>query len=384
MSKGHIRKRGQNSWELKYDSDRDGGGRRTVYRSFKGAKREAQAELARLIAQAKAGEYVEPSKLSIVDYVRGRIKQWRASGTIGTRTAERYEELAEYQLARFAIGSRPLQKLTAADIEAWHNELKTSGRQNGGGVSTQTISHAHRLLASALRDAVRFGFLLRNVASEQRPPKIVKKPMQILSPEQVRDLRAKLAGRPICALAITALFTGVRRGELLALRQDDIDLDRRIMRVHTALEHSEEYGVRFKEPKTKSGNRTIALPDIVVATLHNHRREQLEMRIKLGLGKAADNALVFPFPGTERPWHPTSLSVAWRNVASELDLGVSFHALRHTHASQLIAAGVPITEIAHRLGHASPSTTLQTYAHLFEKDNSKAAAAINAALGRLS
>src|SRR5262249_20400818 len=154
-------------------------------------------ELTRLLAQAQAGEYVEPSKLSVVDYVRSRIKQWRASGTIGTRTAERYEELATYQLARFAIGSRPLQKLTAADIEAWHNELKTSGRHSGsGGVSTQTISHAHRLLSSALRDAVRFGFVVRNVAHDQRPPKIVKKPMQILSPEQVNTLGAKLAGRP--------------------------------------------------------------------------------------------------------------------------------------------------------------------------------------------
>src|SRR5260221_12098705 len=105
------------------------------------------------------------------------------------------------------------------------------------------------------------------------------------------------------------------------------------------------------------------------------------MRIKLGLGKAADNALVFPFPGTERPWHPTSLSVTWRNVASELGFGVSFHALRHTHASQLIHAGVPITEIAHRLGHASPTTTASVYAHPFRKANSKASAATNAGRG---
>src|SRR5262249_20713813 len=160
MTKGHIRqrggKRGVATWELKFDADRAEGGRQTVYRSFKGSKREAQAELTRLLAQAQAGEYVEPSKLSVVDYVRSRIKQWHASGTISQKTSERYEELATYQLGRFAIGSRPLQKLTAADIEAWHNELKTSGRQRGdGGVSTQTISHAHRLLSSALRDAVR-------------------------------------------------------------------------------------------------------------------------------------------------------------------------------------------------------------------------------------
>jgi len=386
MTKGHIRqrggKRGVATWELKFDADRAEGGRQTVYRSFKGSKREAQAELTRLLAQAQAGEYVEPSKLSVVDYVRSRIKQWHASGTISQKTSERYEELATYQLGRFAIGSRPLQKLTAADIEAWHNELKTSGRQRGdGGVSTQTISHAHRLLSSALRDAVRFGFVLRNVASEQRPPKIVKKAMEILSPEQVRALPTLLAGRPICVPAMVGLFCGLRRGELLALHWDDVDFTRKTIRVRAALEYTLAHGVRFKEPKTKSGKRVIVLPDITVTALHDHRREQLEMRVKLGLGKAPDNALVFPAPGTEQPWNPEAFSFTWLNVSSELGLGVSFHALRHTHASMLISLGTPITEIAHRLGHASPTTTLSVYSHLYEKDNSKAAAAINAALG---
>jgi len=127
----------------------------------------------------------------------------------------------------------------------------------------------------------------------------------------------------------------------------------------------------------------IALPDVVVDTLREHRRQQLEMRIALGLGKAPQNALVFPSPGTEHPWNPDSFSAAWTDTAVEIGLNISFHGLRHTHASQLIAAKIPITEIAHRLGHASPATTLSIYAHMFEKDDSKAAAAINAALGAL-
>jgi integrase len=380
--KGHIRKRGRNSWEIKYDVDRDGDGRRTVYRSFKGTRREAQAELARLLAQVADGGHVDPNQLTVADHVRTRVAHWHAAGVTSAKTHERYLELVEYQIARFPVGSRPLQKLSHADIEQWHTALKTKGRRDGkGGVSSRTVHHAHKLLTKALREGVRHGLVLRNVATEERPPKISAKLMQILAPEQVRDLPTQLAGRPIWAPAVTALFTGARRGELLALRWSDVDLDRKLIAVRAALEQTVEHGTRFKTPKTASGKRTIALPDVVVDALRAHRREQLELRVALGLGKAPDDALVFPSPGTERPWNPDAFSAAWNDVVVELDLGVSFHALRHTHASQLIHAGVPITEIAHRLGHASPSTTLSIYAHLFERDNSKAAAAINAALG---
>jgi integrase len=149
-----------------------------------------------------------------------------------------------------------------------------------------------------------------------------------------------------------------------------------VIKVRAALEQTKEHGVRFKEPKTKSGVRSISLPDIVVEVLREHLRAQLEMRLALGLGKPPQDALVFPSPGTERPWPPDSFSAAW----GDLGFDVSFHSLRHTHASMLIAARVPITEIAKRLGHASPATTLSIYAHMFEQDDSNSAAAINAAL----
>ena len=126
--------------------------------------------------------------------------------------------MVEYQLARFPISARPLQKLGHADIETWHTALKTSGRHDGkGGVSARTIHHAHKLLTKALREGVRHGLLLRNVATEERPPKIEAEPMRILTPEQVRALPELLIERDIRTPAVVALFTGMRRGELLAL-----------------------------------------------------------------------------------------------------------------------------------------------------------------------
>ena len=282
------------------------------------------------------------------------------------------------RIAPFPIALRPLQKLSSADIERWHVALRTQGRRDGnGGIAPRTINQAHKVLKKCLDDAVRHKLVLRNAAAEQPPPKIKAEPMIILTPGLVKELPATLDGLPICAPAIVALHTGMRRGELLALRWPDVDLDRKLIKVRAALEQTAEHGIRFKQPKTASGVRSISLPDIVVETLSEHRRQQLEMRLALGLGKPPRDALVFPSPGTERPWGPDSFSAAW----GDLGLDVSFHGLRHTHASMLIAAKVPITEIAKRLGHASPATTLSIYAHMFEQDDSNSAAAINAALG---
>lgn len=377
--KGHIRRRGSRSWELKYDVDRTGGRRQTIYRAFKGSRREAQAELVRLFAQVNDGGHVEPSKLTIGDHVRARVAQWKAAGTISIKTAERYEELIEYQLIPF-LGTKLLQKLRSQDLEAWHSTLRIKGRKDGaGGVSNCTIGHVHKILSKALREGVRYGLMLKNVATEEAAPRVLSDEMRILSPEQVRELPVKLVKQPIYAPIIVALFTGVRRGELLALRWCNVDLERKAMRIVESLDETVQHGLRFKPTKTRSGNREIILPDIVVDTLREHRRQQLELRLALGLGKLPADALVFSTP-EGHPLRPNSFSSTWAKVASGLGLNISLHALRHTHASQLIDAGIDVTTIARRLGHASPVITLSVYAHLFRKDDSKAADAINTAL----
>jgi integrase len=125
------------------------------------------------------------------------------------------------------------------------------------------------------------------------------------------------------------------------------------------------------------------LPDIVIETLSAYRRKQLEQRLALGLGKLTDDALIFARPDGG-PMSPHGLSAEWSKAAVILGLGgVVFHAMRHTHASQLIGAGVDVVKISKRLGHASPVITLNTYAHLFDKHEDRSAKAINDSVAAL-
>jgi integrase len=171
----------------------------------------------------------------------------------------------------------------------------------------------------------------------------------------------------------------MRLGEILALRWSRIDLDGKIIQVRESLEQTKAHGVDFKSPKTEAGRRSITLPDILVEVLREHRKHQLELRMRLGAGRLPDDALLFTNLD-DTPLAPKAMSSRWGEFAEQIGFpDITFHALRHTHASQLIAAGINVVMVSKRLGHAKPDITLRVYAHLFEKDDSKAADAINAA-----
>jgi integrase len=179
---------------------------------------------------------------------------------------------------------------------------------------------------------------------------------------------------------IASLYTGVRRSEMLALRWSDVDLDQGKLRVTGALEQSAA-GIRLKGPKTASGRRTISLPPAAVEVLRAHRRVQLELAMRLGLGRPPEDALLFP--GEDGGYDkPRAFAQRWERTIARLGLpAFSWHSLRHAHASALIRAGRPLTEIAARLGHANAQVTLKTYAHLFDTDDLGSADAIEKAFG---
>ena len=195
---GHIRRRGERSWELKFDigTDPTTGKRRIRYASFKGTRRDAGTKLAELIAAVGKGEYVEPNKLTVAAHVRARIEQWQVAEEISPKTAERYLQLLDNQIVPH-LGAKLLQKLTPADVEGWHATLKTKGRRDGkGGISNRTIGHAHRVLSKALRDAARYNQVVKNVATEEGAPKVSTKEMVILTEDQIGQVLRHFESRP--------------------------------------------------------------------------------------------------------------------------------------------------------------------------------------------
>jgi integrase len=369
--RGNVTKRGKSSWRIKFDAANTNGRREIKYYTVRGTKRDAEAKLTELLAAVGKGTYVEPTKLTVAEFVRGRVDQWEAAGEITARTAQRYRQLTENQIAPH-VGAIPVQKLARLNVEGWHTALRN------GGLAPRTVGHAHRVLGKALGDAERDGIVLRNVCKLQKVPRVGDTEMAIV--RDVPSFVTKLRGTQLHVPAMVALFTGMRLGEILALRWDRIDLDAKTIKVREALEPTRAHGLRFKVPKTKAGRRNITLPEILVDVLRGHRKAALELRMQLGVGRLPDDALLFTrLDGG--PLQPSNVSSDWGEIASRVGMPeITFHGLRHTHASQLIAAGVDIVTISKRLGHARPSVTLAIYAHMFTSDDSKAAEAINAAM----
>jgi integrase len=376
---GHIRRRGERSWELKYDvgSDPSTGRRKTRFVSFKGTKAEAQKELVRLVAAENSGQAVDPSRATVAEFLERWQRDWVA-GNVGRKTAERWAELIRIHIVP-NIGAKPIQKLRAVHLNELYARLLRS-EENESGLAPRTVGHVHRALHRALGHAAQWGVIASNVASSVSPPRIASTELEILTSKQTKELLEQLRGRPLYMPVATALATGIRRGELLALRWKDVDLsrnDRAHLRIEQSLEQTRR-GLRIKAPKTKHGRRTITLPDFLVTDLRAHRQAQLEQRVALGLGRPPDDTLIFGhIDGSPR--RPDGLTQEWGRARRDLGLKVSLHAFRHTHASALIASGMDILTISRRLGHSSPTVTLQVYGHLFANTDDRAAQIVQAA-----
>jgi integrase len=254
--KGHIRRRGDRSWELKFDRGRDpvSGKRQIEYRSFKGTKREAQAEMTRQLAAVDAGTHVTSDKTTIHEFLERWVRDW-ASTNLSAKTVERYRGLVANQIVPH-IGAMPIQKLRPVHLSELYAKLLREGgaRKNGGGqgVSARTVGHTHRVLHRALGHAAQWGVVQQNVASLVSPPRVNSAEVEILRASEINELLDKLRGRSVYIVAALGLGTGLRRGEMLALRWQDIDLARGQLRVDRSLEQSKEGGLlsRHRRPNT--------------------------------------------------------------------------------------------------------------------------------------
>lgn len=348
------------------------------YLSFKGSKRDAELELARQVTAVAKGEYVAPDRASVGEFIDRWRNDWAPTHLSG-KTLERYRELLAHHV-RPHLGTARLQKLRTADITRLYGTLQRPKSEGGAGLRPRTVGHVHRLLHRVLSHAVKWGVILNNPATSADPPPVPRSEVAILSAEQINSVLDALRERAIYPIVLLAIATGMRRGELCGLRWKDVDIDGKKVRVEQSIEQTNE-GLRPKAPKTKAGHRTISIPPSVATALQSHRRSQQEQCIAFGAGRLPDDAPVFarldggPFP-------PDSLSQEWARLVRKLKLPrVTFHALRHTHASQLVAGGLDIVTVSRRLGHGNPAITPSVYSHLWGSTDERAADIIEKAVG---
>jgi integrase len=368
--KGHLQRRGE-SWRFKYDIGPDAAGNRQVrYVTLKGTKAEAQKAAAKILATVATGAHVDPSTETVRDFVERWLTDW-ANDNVSHKTWTRYAELLRRHLcARF--GAVAIQKLKPADLQTLYAGMARNG------LADRTRQHMHRVVHTMLKHALQWGVVARNVASMVDAPRVRATEIKILSPEELQRVLGALRGKSFYPIVAVMLGTGLRRGEALALRWQDVDLDGGRLRVERAIEQTKRGGLVFRQPKTRHGRRTVTLAPSTVAVLREHRKEQLEQRLFLGLGKVPEDGLLFTsFDGS--PYLPSTLSVQWSRAMQAAGLKQTLHSLRHTHASALIAAGLDVLTISRRLGHGSPAITLNVYGHLLKPDD-RAAMVIEKAL----
>jgi integrase len=370
--RGNITRRGKSSWRIKFDVGTTAGKRETKYVTVRGTKAQAQVEAAKIIASTSNGSFVDPSRETVASFAERWLRDW-ADQNVSNKTYTRYEQLLRKHVC-VRIGSIPIQKLRPADLQGLYASLARDG------LADRTRLHVHRVTHQVLRNAQQWGVVNSNAAALVDAPSVKAKEIEILTAAQIQMVLHALRGRSLYPIIVTALGTGARRGELLALRWKDVDLDGATLRIEQALEQTKRGGLIFKAPKTRYGRRTITLPPSTVAELRAHWKAQQEQRLALGLGKAPEDALVFAtWDGSTRS--PNALTKEWALAMKAAGVKATLHSLRHTHASTLISLGVDVLSISRRLGHGSPAITLGVYGHLFMTDD-RAAQAIEMALAQ--
>jgi integrase len=375
---GHIRRRGKASWGLKFDVPGTNGARETRYASVKGTKREAAARLTELLSESARGTLVDPSRETLGQFM-DRWDSW-ASTNLAGKTLERYRGLIAHQI-KPQLGATPIQKLRPIHLTEAYARLLREGGVRGGPLAARSVGHVHRLLHRALGHAVTWGIIAQNPAALVAPPRVHAEEIEIIREDEAQIVLNALRGRLLHTIATLALATGARRGELLALRYQDVDLDSGKIRVERSLEQTKA-GLAFKSPKTKHGRRTITVPAAVVSMLRAHRLAHQEQWLGLGLGRLAPTDLLFT-SADGAPLKPNAVTNEWLRATVAAGRQIGLHALRHTHASSLIHAHVDIVTVSRRLGHASPEITLRVYAHLLHDPDDRTAQAVEEMLGRV-
>jgi len=358
-----IKKRGDSYIiYISLGKDPDTGKYRSHYETVRGTREDAKNRRAELLTQLNTGMFVKPSKLSLAEYLDRWLKEYVYTN-LAPRTAEGYELIARRHVIP-ALGRITLTDLKPVHIQNYQSQKLTSGRADGkGGLNPRTVRHHYMMLHTALREAVKLGLLSRNIMDGVTPPSCTRHEWQHLSESDLNRFLELAKPSPYYSLFYLALFTGMRRSELLALRWRDVNLVLCEAYVSRSLHHLQTGETVIRPPKSKHGLRTVDLPLSAALLLQEHKDRQEAHQLMRG-SKLSDNDLVFT-DVMGKPLLPNTVTHAWIKLVRKAGLqGVRLHDCRHTHASLMLQQGVHPKVVQERLGHASIQMTIDTYSHV--------------------
>jgi integrase len=337
------------------------------------SKREAERLLVDYVNECEQKYSLEGANITFKEFSRKWIEEY-AKPNLSPVTVEGYERELKNRINP-ALGNIILTELKPMHIIHFYNELLTMPRLDGneGTLSGRSRNNIHRILSSMLTNAVYWQFISENPIKRVKPPKQEKHKAKFYNEEETVKMLSCLETEEMkykVAVHI-AIFTGMRRGEILGLEWGDIDFDKKEINLERTSVYTETNGVIEKDTKTHTA-RTVSIPNELCNLLKKYRGQWLEQRMKLGDQWQGTERLMIQWDG--KPMFPATLSHWFGKFLKKNELPeITFHELRHTSATLLINLGIDVATVAKRLGHAQNSTTLNFYTHAISSADKVAA-----------
>jgi integrase len=364
--------------------------RKEVTKTVRGERKDAERELRRILREVDAGTFTRPTRRTVGEFLAEWLET-TAALRVSRSTLQGYRSITASHLIPL-LGAIRLDQLSPARIEAAWVAMGKPGarrdRRGDGGLHPRTILHAHRCLHAALETAVRQGLIARNPAALAEVPRQMRSEVKALDEAQLRIVldaaRTWRGGQLVVPISLSALCA-LRRGEVCALTWADVNFEDATLAVRRSIEVTKKRtgqkgdGLRFKEPKSGHG-RVVAMPKLLATELRRHKAVQSAHRLRLGAIYQNSDLIVANPDGTLI--YPDTISHSFRDLIATLDVPrITFHGLRHSAATLMLARGAGVKVVQDTLGHSSPSLTLGTYGHVLKAHQQEAARLMDEALG---